>query len=465
MKMMNHHRLLPHLVLLLCCLACGPGTERQKATLPDWQALSEEMEFQLANNLLHKFYPASIDTASGGYFANFSADWQLAPKQSKIVVTQGRGLWVSSTMAQVFPEDARYARAAHHGYRFLRDHMWDSLHGGFFFSQPNGVALLHKKSYGQAFGIYGMAAYHQLTGHPEALELAWQTFLWLDGHARDPVHGGYLDLVSREGLTALDSGFSTEIVPAYGFQQAGWKDYNSSIHLLEAFTALYRQKPDSLLRTRLEEMMVLLRDTFFQEPGYLHFNFTPDWQPVTFREQGRQTVLQNVLLEHVSYGHDMETAFLLLEAAEALYGEADTITRTKAKKLMDHALEHGFDEGYRGLFEGGYYFADNALPELVISTKTWWAQAEALHTLLLFHKLYPEEGRYLQAFTGQWEFVKDCMIDHERGGWYAGPVCEEPETVHHAKGQGWKGCYHDGRALLNCVELAREMAAPSTAKR
>ncbi len=140
---------------------------------------------------------------------------------------------------------------------------------------------------------------------------------------------------------------------------------NSHIHLLEAITALYRIWPDPLVEKRLRELFLVVRDKIAVEPGCLNLFFTPDWCPVP---------------EHDSFGHDVETAYLLLEAAERSKEPDDAKTLTVARCLVDHALQWGWDERLGGFYDRGAAFAPACGRE-----KIWWTQAEGLNALLLMH--------------------------------------------------------------------------------
>jgi cellobiose epimerase len=154
--------------------------------------------------------------------------------------------------------------------------------------------------------------------------------------------------------------------------------------------------------------------------------------------------------DHVSFGHDVETAYLMMEAAEALDGRADATTLRVGKRMLDHSLRTGWDRAVGGFYEAGYYFAGRDTLVLVDDTKNWWAQAEGLNTLLIFGDLYPNDPmRYHERFLEQWRYVNTYLIDHEHGGWYAGGIDKQPQMRTALKGQIWKAAYHDGRALMN----------------
>lgn len=153
-------------------------------------------------------------------------------------------------------------------------------------------------------------------------------------------------------------------------------------------------------------------------------------------------------MDHISFGHNIETAYLLVDASKALYGSPDSITLRVAKKLIDHTLRYGFDKDYNGLFDKGYQFKSENTVEVIDSAKVWWAQAEAWHALALFSGLYPDEPLYKEAFGKMWTYINNNLIDHQYGGWYNSGLDADPATIKERKAHEWKGCYHDGRALM-----------------
>ncbi|MEM7659954.1 MAG: AGE family epimerase/isomerase [Bacteroidota bacterium] len=443
--------------LLGICL--GLGLLACQATKP-LSPLEGELTQALRQDLWERWFPTCVDTLHGGYFTNLAADWQVSPgPQPKVLVTQARHLWSASQAANVFPEDPRYAAAAAHGYTFLREQMWDPVYGGFYQRvDPSATSAsidqqLLKYSYGNAFAIYGLAAYYGQSKSPGALYLAQETFRWLDRHAYDEEHGGYFPFLSREGkvVQAL-LGDSAATHPPY----LAYKDQNPTIHLLEAFTELYQYWPDSLLRVRLEEQLHLVRDVITQSEGYMGLYFTQDWQRISYRDSAQEIREAHYQLDHVSFGHDVETAYLILEACEVLGGNCESTLR-KGKAMLDHSLFWGgFDWEKGGFFEQGYYHPGQDIYQIIDRRKNWWAQAEGLHTLLLYQQHFPEEQRYADAFDLQWTYIQTYLLDPKYGGWYSWGVDESPEAKAEPKGHAWKGSYHTGRALMRCRDLLRE---------
>ena len=335
--------------------------------------------------------------------------------------------------------------------------MWDKKYGGFFTfynneSFGNGYGLENTKhSYGNAFAIYGLSTYYMATKDTAALDLAKECFYWLEKYNHDNVYGGYFDQVNQDGSLP-------ENVPHYisnDFNLANLKDYNSSIHLLEAFTSLYEVWPDSLVKVRLSEMLRIVRDTIIGDKGYENLYFTAQWEHISNQSMDEETIRKKSFMDHISFGHDVETAFLILEASHALKLKDDTISLHIAKKLVDHSLMYGFDQKVGGFYDEGYYFKNKK--ELVVLSKNsqWWVHAEGLNALLLMSKIYPEEKKYYEAFLKQWDYINQYLIDKKNGEWYMNGLNTNPEAKDENKGMIWKVNYHNGRALMNCIQTLK----------
>jgi mannobiose 2-epimerase len=418
------------------------------------QRIASEMEKSLKTELLDIFYPRTLDTVYGGFLSDFTYDWKPGFPQNKMIVAQARHVWTSSNAAMFF-KDEKYGKIAEHGFQFLRDKMWDSVYGGFYMIRnreggPIGQASGNSKTaYGNAFGIYALISYYKLTGDSSALELARRTFLWLEQNSHDPVYGGYFNNLTREGnLRNKDN----DAVARFDRSSPDGKDQNSSIHLLEAFTELYKIWPDSLVHQRVKEMLELIRDTIVGDKNYLTLFMKRDWTPISYRDSADEVRKANFSMDHVSFGHDIETAYLMLEASMALGSGYDETLKT-AKRMVDHSVENGWDDIKGGLYNEGYYFKGSDTITVIDKSKVWWVQAETLNSLLLFSKLFPEEKKYYNCFLKQWEYMKTWLIDHEYGGWYYNGLDNNPDSKKVYKTSDWKVNYHESRSLMNCIEM------------
>jgi len=236
------------------------------------------------------------------------------------------------------------------------------------------------------------------------------------------------------------------------------KDYNSGIHILEALAELYQVWSNNMVRERLHEMFNIVRDTFTTEKGYMNLYYQSNWRPVTYEDSSRKTQEKYLSVDHVSFGHDIETAFLLLEAAHVLGFSEDSVL-AHAKKMVDHTIANGWDEQEGGFYDRGYYFHGDESLTVTDSSKVWWAQAEALHSLLIMASHFPEDPtyRYFELFARQSEYIKNYLLDPEYGGWYEAGLDEEPQMRKAPKATIWKGNYHTWRTLLRCRELLEQM--------
>lgn len=417
-----------------------PVTPTPPADAAADKRLAAEAETNLQTQVLAQWFPRSLDP-SGGFYQNYSEDWTRGSENDKAVVYQARLTWVAAQAARHYPASAAaYQADARHGLAFLAEKMWDKQEGGFYWgldSQGVPVRGGEKHAYGISFALYAACGEYQATKDAKALDLAKRAYQWLEAHAYDHKNGGYYEALTRAGkpiLSATADGSNDEIGTRYGF-----KTMNTHIHLLESLSALYALWPDAGLRSRLEELFALVRDKIAVESvGCLNYQFTPEWQP---------------LPDHDSFGHDVETAYLLTEASAVLGRPDDARTWRLARRIVDHALAFGWDTTNGGFYDSGSVFGGTPYT----TDKIWWVQAEGLNALLLMHGRYGKtDPRYWAAFNRQWDFIQAHQIDHTHGGWYATVAQDGTAAPGKAKSDGWTEAYHQGRALLNVsAELHR----------
>jgi mannobiose 2-epimerase len=429
--------------------------------MSDNERLIEEFQNNLINGIVKRWYPLVLDKECGGYFTNVSNDWTLPPEQEKMIVTQSRHIWTLTKVSAYVNNNNDYRSMALHGLPFLKNKMWDSEYGGFYqirnreggYSDVNGWRN-EKRTYGNAFAIYALAALYEVTHDEEVLHFAQQAYTWIEEHAFDSKYKGYFEFLTREGQE-FDHQSKHQTI-ASDRNELGYKDQNSSIHLLEAYTELYQVWKDPGLYAQLKSILELIREVMVIKEGYLQLFFHNDWSPVSFRKSLETERRANFGLDHVSFGHDYETAFLMLEASWALGLEHDIRTLTVAKRMLDHALQYGWDNSAGGFYDGGYYFDGQNTCSIIKDTKNWWAQAEGLNALLLFSRIFPQEMKYYEYFLRQWNYVKSNIIDTVGGDWYEGGIDKEPHFRNGPKSHMWKCTYHTCRALMNCISLLKE---------
>jgi cellobiose epimerase len=441
-------------VLLTSCIvlaltACAPARPAPPATAEsaarpgpkhEYERYAADIETALQKGVLDAWYPRLVDRKYGGFGPHVKFDFAFEDKNNKFLIFQTRMTWVAAEVVRRYPaRRAEFLPYLRHGLDFLSRVMWDKEAGGFFWDleQDGKPRTTEKHAYGMAFGIYACAAASRATSDRSALELSMRAFKWLDDHGYDAKNGGYYEAFTREGRPILEGteGHDNDSIGTV----YGRKSMNTHIHVLEALTELYLVGRDALVKKRLDEVFHLVRDRIAAEDGYLALYFSPDWQPIASED---------------SYGHDIETAYLLLEAADALGLAGDAGTERLARRLVDRAISHGMDEARGGFFEAGPPGARADKLE-----KGWWTQAEGLNALLLMHERHGQEtGRYWEAFTRQWAFIDRFVADKKYGDWYSA-VTAEGENAHPDWGKGgeWKDPYHQARALMETSERLRRL--------
>lgn len=440
-------------ILTTCGTGGGPG-DHSGQTSSEQTLLADTLETSLFEFIIEPWYPLILDTQNGGYTSDFERDWTRAENsQMRALVQQARHVWSTAFIFEHYPERKEFLEYASHGFRFLRDHMWDKESGGFHAycaddGTPDAPSMNEKRIYGQAFAIYGLSQYYRMSNDKEALELVKKAFLWMEEYAHDKEYGGYFEFLKRDG-SPYPVGV-TDDINVRDSQTRGLKDYNSSIHIMEAITELYRIWPDELVRTRLEEMFYLIRDTFTHPNGYLQLYFYPNWEQVTPETMNNSSEEILRLTTHFTYGHDVETAYLLLETAHFLGLGEDGKTHKIAKRLVDHSLESGWDHEAGGFFDAGI-LADGEI-SIFNHHKSWWGQIEGLNALLMMHQLYPEDPNdYYGKFLKSWEHIDTYLVDKEYGGWFNYGLDTNPESVNRHKSHIWKTTYHNARGMIRCI--------------
>jgi mannobiose 2-epimerase len=422
----------------------SPSAPAKALPAPYGPALADEMDAYLVKHVLSSRYPASVDTELGGFHANFATDWTKTPDRRRFIVYQARQTWTAASVALARPAlRDEYLRYARHGVAFLRDKQWDREHGGFWDGvrldgTPNPPDAATKMTYGQAFGVYALAVAHRATGDPSALDLARRAYEWVDVHCRDEGRPGYRNAVRADGTPLpVDPDASAPRTNSLMGAPADYRDMNTSIHLLEAWTELLREWPDSGLRARTQQLFELVRDRLYSEPGTLHLYLDATGWPIAGPS---------------SFGHDVETGFLLLEAADALGLKEDPKVNRVARRLVDHALALGYDGKKGQLWEQGF-----AIRPAFDKSIEWWAQFEMVNALSVMDEAHGREtSRYRDEMQKAWRFVVERLTDHVHGGVFAG--IEADGRVRPGKSNDWFATYHTARALLLTSDRLRHVA-------
>jgi len=388
----------------------------------------------LKENIISFWYTKSLDRKNGGYTINFGPESEPKGGGTKMIVTQARTMWLFSRLVRAGYGSEECLEAADIGYRFLKEKMWDSKNGGFYWevdATGNEKLQPRKHLYGQAFALYAVSEYYLVCQRQDVLDFAVQVFNLLEAKSHDKTYGGYIEFFNEDWMP----------VPAsertYMGGEAGFKLMNTHLHLMEAMTTFYRASKLPLARERLLELINIESNAVVRKNlGACTDKYERNWTP---RLEGYYA--------RVSYGHDIENVWLLIDACNAV-GISNYPFLDLYRDLFDYSLKYGYDEANGGFYDSGPFNkpADRR-------SKIWWVQAEAIVSALYMHRL-TQDLKYLSVFEKTGNFIEKNMVDWENGEWHSSITPEGRPRGD--KANLWKAGYHNGRAMIECLEILKQ---------
>lgn len=369
----------------------------------------------------------TLDNEWGGFYGEVAADNTPVRTADKGVVMHSRILWFFSEAA-LFTGRDEYRAAAERAYGYLQRHFYDAEHGGYFWSldyqgKPNSSK---KQVYAQGFVIYGLCAYYQLTQDDSALQAALNCFALIEKHCVDREREGYYEAYTREWGRIDDVRLSEKDLNYP-------KTMNTHLHIVEGYTSLYKVSANKQVGAALSYGIDLFeRYMIDRDSGHLRMFMGDDWQDHS---------------SELTYGHDIETAWLLHKALLAL----DDKMRLQQllpviMQLAEVCQREAIDD------KGGVMDGMHKLSSAQHTQRMWWVQAEALVGFLTVYKLTGEE-RYWHTAQNIWGFINEYQLDHEYGEWLWHSSLDEPDSDRDYKVGFWKGPYHNGRAMIEAARL------------
>ncbi len=366
------------------------------------------------------------DRAKGGFIGRVDHNGKRYPDAEKGCVLNSRILWTFSAAYRVLNKP-QYLELATRAFEYIRDHFYDFSNGGTYWSvkADGSPAQTLKQVYGQAFSIYGLSEYHAVSGNLEALALATETYEKLEEFSFDPDRGGYIEAfnVYWQPLEDMRLGGGGLNAP---------KTMNTHLHVIEAYVNLYLVWPDIRLRKSIEALLSAFENHIVNPATHQMILYSGmDWSPLS---------------RNISFGHDIEASWLLLESAEALHQE--DLTRKWRKKAVEMATAT-----FGGLApDGSLYYEYNPETGHWDKHREWWVLAEAVVGYLNAWQL-SGDARFLDQMHTIWEFTKKHIIDLEGGEWFTG-VNDDYSLVNGNKISFWKCPYHNARM---CMEVMRRI--------
>lgn len=389
----------------------------------------KEVTENLTSNIL-PFWTERMVDARGGFFGRCDGSNVIHDEAPKGAILNARILWAFSAAYRVIG-DEKYSEMATRAFHYIESHFIDKEYGGVYWSlDAEGNPLDTKKQfYALGFAIYGLSEYCRATGNSRAKELALALFNDIESHSRDRDFDGYIEALTRAWEPIPDMRLSDK-------DDNAAKTMNTHLHILEPYTNLLRIVPDNVeVREAVRNLVNLFLDRIEDRKSHhLGLFFDTDW---TRRDKA------------ISYGHDIEASWLLLEAAQVL-GEDALLDKTlgHTRRIALAALEGRCWDGsmvYERHADGRY---DN--------DKHWWVQAENVVGQLYLWKYHGMEEMYPKAVQS-WEYIRDNIVDNVNGEWIWSRKGSIANTTDDKAGF-WKCPYHNSRMCLEVIERLDEKA-------
>jgi cellobiose epimerase len=383
--------------------------------------LKEEVKSELTDHIL-PFWMELEDKENGGVYGTINYELEVNKEANKGGIITSRFLWTYSAAARVLKNND-YLKFANRLYRFLENNLIDKEHQGIYWmvDYKGNPVDTRKHVYAQSFAIYALCEYFRASGNENALQLAKDLFHLVETKGFDSEANAYKEEFDREWNEIPNEMLSENGVMAD-------ITMNTTIHVLEAYTTLFKAWPSDEVRRSLENLLHMLYEKIYdKETKYLGVFFDKKW---------------NSLLDLKSFGHDIEASWLIDEALKALGNERPEYIQM-VKDIAYNIASYAIQEDGSLINE-----EENGHKDL---TRVWWVQVEAM---VGFHNAYQrtEDKKFLGLLENLWTYTKNNIIDsRDNGEWY---WSIEPDGKPSNKniGDPWKGSYHNGRFCLEIIE-------------
>lgn len=388
-----------------------------------YYSINRKSIFTKELSLILRFWEEKMSDPKGGFYGRMDGRGNIVPEAPRGAILNARILWTFSSAYRICGNES-YLKMADRAKEYILRFFIDKKEGGAFWSvDSQGCPLDTKKQfYAIAFIIYGLSEYCRATGDTQALDEAVKLFHCIEKHSLDRVRGGYIEALAVDWSAIQDMRLSDK-------DRNDAKTMNTHLHILEAYTGLYRVWKNEELEKALRSIILIFLDRIIGEDGHLHLFFDMDW---------------NSQDSTVSFGHDIEASWLLMEAAEVL-GDRDL--KDDCAKVCERIARAAM-EGYA--YGAGMAYEYNPLDDSRDDDRHWWVQAE---TLVGCRNMFQLTGDsfWAAAEEDEWQYISANLICPD-GEWYWSRRADGSINTDDDRAGFWKCPYHNGRMCMEIIE-------------
>jgi mannobiose 2-epimerase len=384
--------------------------------------IKQQVKEELVHNIMPFWAEKMPDDVNGGFYGQISGNGELVAHADKGGILNARILW-SFSSAYLQEKNPIYLEMANRAKTYLLDHFFDPEDGGTYWTISfDGKPVDTKKQiYSQAFFIYAFTEHYRASGEESSLQTAIELFQIIEKCSFDPELNGYFEAYSRNWILLDDLRLSEK-------DENEKKTMNTHLHILEAYTNLYRVWKDERLEKQLQNLiLIFIQKIVNQQTFHLDLFFDENWN-------AKSTI--------ISYGHDIEASWLIDEAARVL-GDQELLAQVQ--QICIKIAEASCD----GLQPDGsmVYETDKGHLE---TDRHWWVQSEAVVGFLNAYELTNDQEWLVKALKS-WKYISENLIDRVGGEWFWSISNEGIANTKGDKAGFWKCPYHNSRMCLEVM--------------
>ncbi|OFX58194.1 MAG: N-acyl-D-glucosamine 2-epimerase [Bacteroidetes bacterium GWB2_41_8] len=384
--------------------------------------LKQQLREELTNNILPYWSEKMIDQKNGGFYGRIDGYDQLIPNADKGGILNARILWTFSS-AYLQEKNPLYLEMANRAKDFILNNFFDPEFGGTYWTISfDGKPVDTKKQiYSQAFFLYAFSEHYRASGDESSLQTAIELFRIIEKRSFDNELNGYFEAYSRDWKLLEDLRLSEKDANEK-------KTMNTHLHILEAYTNLYRVWKDPELAKQLRNLILIFTKKIVnRNTGHLNLFFDENW---------------NSKVDIVSYGHDIEASWLIDEAARVL-GDKELLAGVQ-KICIE--IAKAACEGLQSDGSLAYELDKDHLDK----DRHWWVQAEAVVGFFNAFEL-TANTEWLEKTMNCWNFIRNNIVDTDNGEWFWSISDDGIANRNEDKAGFWKCPYHNSRMCLEVM--------------